>query len=72
MSDGHSDLGMAFAFLAGAVVGAGVALLLAPRPGVETRAQVADWLKQAQERARQAAGRRHVEASAGEPASAGF
>lgn len=56
-SDGHSDLGMAFAFLAGALMGAGIALLLAPKPGTETREQVGEWLRQAQEKAREMAQR---------------
>lgn len=59
MSDdrGHSDLALAFAFLAGALAGAGIALLLAPKSGAETREQVADWARRAQERAREAASR---------------
>ena len=52
MSDGHSDLGLAFAFLSGALLGAGLALLLAPQPGTDTRQQVGEWMKQAQEKAR--------------------
>lgn len=52
MSSGQSDSGLAFAFLAGALIGAGVALLLAPKPGPETRAQVAEWLKEAQQKAK--------------------
>jgi gas vesicle protein len=59
---GHSDLGLAFAFLAGGLFGAGLALLLAPKPGTETRAQVADWMKLAQEKAREMAAK-HGEAS---------
>jgi gas vesicle protein len=57
MSDdrGRSDMALAFAFIAGALVGAGIALLLAPKSGVETREQVADWARRAQERAREAA-----------------
>ena len=59
MSDekGHSDLALAFAFLAGALLGAGVALLLAPKSGDETRAQVSEWARRAQEKAREAADR---------------
>jgi gas vesicle protein len=60
---GHSDLALGFAFLAGALLGAGIALLLAPRPGAETRAQVADWARRAQERAREAASRLRETAS---------
>jgi gas vesicle protein len=59
MSDdrGHSDLALTFAFLAGALLGAGVALLLAPKSGEETRAQLADFAHRAQEKAREAAGK---------------
>ncbi|MBI3448754.1 MAG: YtxH domain-containing protein [Acidobacteria bacterium] len=57
MSDdrGHSELTLALVFLAGALVGAGVALLVAPQSGAETREKVADWAKRAQEKAREAA-----------------
>ena len=57
MSDdrAHSDMTLALAFLAGALVGAGVALLLAPQSGAETREKVADWAKRTQEKAREAA-----------------
>lgn len=72
MSESHSDMGMAFAFLAGALVGAGLALLLAPKPGEETRAQVADWMKQAQDKARKMTGRERKEPSETEAVSAGF
>jgi len=65
-------MGMAFAFLAGALVGAGLALLLAPKPGEETRAQVVDWMKQAQEKARKMAGRGQEEPGETEAAPAGF
>lgn len=62
MSDnGHSDLTVAFAFLAGALVGAGVALLMAPKPGTETRAQVGEWVHYLQEKAREAARREEEE-----------
>ncbi|MFA6319183.1 MAG: YtxH domain-containing protein [Elusimicrobiota bacterium] len=36
-------------FLFGAVVGAAAGLLLAPRPGSETREQLGDWLKERRE-----------------------
>jgi len=72
MSEGHSETGLAFAFLAGAFLGAGLALLLAPKPGEETRAQVADWMRQAQEKARKMASRGSEEAHEEEPAPAGF
>ena len=52
--NGHSDLTVAFAFLAGALVGAGVALLMAPKPGIEARAQVGEWVQYLQERANEA------------------
>lgn len=52
--NGHSDLTVAFAFLAGALVGAGVALLVAPKPGPEARAQVGEWIQALQEKAREA------------------
>jgi gas vesicle protein len=48
---------MAFAFLAGALMGAGIALLLAPKPGAEAREQVGEWLRQAQEKAKEMAQR---------------
>lgn len=68
-NNGHSDLGMAFAFLAGALTGAGLALLLAPKTGPEAREQVGQWLRQAQERAREMArryGEEEEDASGGE------
>lgn len=34
----------------GAAVGAGLGLLLAPKPGNETREQIADWLKERREK----------------------
>ena len=40
------------AFMLGALVGAGVGLLLAPRPGAETRRQIADLAHKAREKAR--------------------
>jgi len=57
MSDdrGHTDLALAFAFLAGALLGAGVALLLAPKTGEQARAQVAEWAQRAQEKVRHTA-----------------
>ncbi|HXI04228.1 MAG TPA: YtxH domain-containing protein, partial [Candidatus Saccharimonadales bacterium] len=58
MSDNsHSDLTVAFAFLAGTLVGAGVALLMAPRPGAETREQVGEWIQYLQRRVKEAARR---------------
>ena len=39
----------AFAFLAGATVGAGVALLFAPRPGSELRSSVREYTRRAKD-----------------------
>jgi gas vesicle protein len=59
MSDnGHSDLTVAFAFLAGSLIGAGVALLVAPKSGNEARAQVGEWMQFLQEKAKDLARRR--------------
>ena len=58
MSNDHSDLTIAFAFLAGALVGAGVALMMAPKPGTETRAQVGEWVAWLQAKAKEAAQRK--------------
>ncbi len=58
MSDNKSDLGGALgAFLAGALIGVGVGLLLAPKSGKETRRQLADLAKKAQQKAEEMAGR---------------
>ena len=46
----HSDLTVALAFLAGAMAGAGIALLLAPRSGAETRARVGEWIHELQDK----------------------
>ena len=55
---GHSDTSMAFAFMAGTVVGilagAGVALLLAPKTGEETRAQISEFARKAQDKVKEA------------------
>ena len=48
---GHSDLALAFTFLAGALAGAALALLFAPKTGAEMRAQIGEWARQAQEKA---------------------
>ncbi len=37
-------------FILGAAAGAALGLLLAPRPGTETREQLADWLKERREK----------------------
>ena len=42
-----------FAFFIGGLVGAGVALLLAPRPGNETRQKIKELAEQAKEKATQ-------------------
>ncbi len=39
-----------FGFLLGAAVGAGAALLLAPRSGKETREKLQDWLEERRDR----------------------
>ncbi len=58
MSDYRSDLaGVLGAFLAGTVIGVGVGILLAPKSGKETRKQLAELAKKAQERAEEMAGR---------------
>jgi gas vesicle protein len=44
---------IAFAFLAGAVIGAGAALLLAPQAGAETRAMLRDYAEKAEEEVRE-------------------
>ena len=65
MSDNKSDLGGVLgAFLAGALIGVGVGLLLAPKSGKETRRQLADLAKKAQQKAEEMAERlRRGEAS---------
>lgn len=45
-NDNGNELTM---FLFGAVVGAVAGILLAPRPGSETREQLGDWLKERRE-----------------------
>lgn len=47
--NGYSAGAVAFAFLAGAVIGAGAALLLAPQSGVETRTMLKGYAKKAEE-----------------------
>ncbi len=54
--NGHGDITVAFAFLAGALVGAGIALLMAPKSGAELRSQVGEWLHDMQEKASEAVG----------------
>lgn len=55
MSDGRTDGTVLFAFLAGAIIGAGVGLLLAPQSGSETRKQIGDLAHKAQEKANEMA-----------------
>ena len=69
MSDTRNDgAGMLFAFLAGAIIGVGVGLLVAPKSGKETRRQISDLAQRARERATDVAGRlrQRAEASAEE------
>jgi len=51
MSDSRTDGTALFVFLAGAVIGVGVGLLVAPKTGSETRKQIADLAHKAQEKA---------------------
>ena len=48
---GYSTGSVAFAFLAGAVIGAGAALLLAPQSGAETRTMLKRYAEEAEEEA---------------------
>jgi gas vesicle protein len=47
--NGYSVGAVAFAFLAGAVIGAGAALLLAPQSGAETRKMLKTYAEKAEE-----------------------
>ena len=49
--NGYSAGAVAFAFLAGAIIGAGAALLLAPQTGAETRTMLKGYAKKAEEEA---------------------
>ena len=49
--NGYSAGAIAFAFLAGAVIGAGAALLLAPQTGAETRKLLKNYAEKAEEEA---------------------
>ena len=56
MSENRSDVGgLLAAFVAGALIGVGVGLLMAPRSGKETRRQLADLAKRAQRKAEEMA-----------------
>jgi gas vesicle protein len=50
---GYSGGAIAFAFLAGAVIGAGAALLLAPQSGTQTRTLLKDYAQRAEEEVRE-------------------
>src|SRR6059036_3261943 len=50
---GFSSGAVAFAFLAGAIIGAGAALLLAPQTGAETRKLLRDYAEKAEEEIRE-------------------
>ena len=49
--NGFSSGAVAFAFLAGAIIGVGAALLLAPQSGAETRKLLRNYAEQAEEEA---------------------
>lgn len=52
MSDSRDEgVAVLLAFLAGAVVGAGLGLLFAPKPGAQTREQIAEFARRAREKA---------------------
>lgn len=50
---GYSAGAVAFAFLAGAIVGAGAALLFAPQTGVQTRNMLRGYAEKAEEEVRE-------------------
>jgi gas vesicle protein len=50
MTDDRSPGGIILAFLAGAVLGAGVALILAPASGQETREKIKDAARRTREK----------------------
>ena len=50
---GYSGGAVAFAFLAGALIGAGAALLLAPQAGIQTRTMLKDYAERAEEEVRE-------------------
>ena len=52
-NSGFSGGTIAFAFLAGAIIGAGAALLLAPQSGAETRNMLKGYAEKAEEEARE-------------------
>ena len=68
MADNSGDLGSFLAgFVIGGLIGAGVALLMAPQSGEETRALIADKSIELRDRAAETAG--EVQTQAGEFAS---
>jgi len=56
-SNGSDSSGVFYAFLAGAIVGVGVGILLAPKSGKETREQLGSLAHKAQEKAADLASR---------------
>ena len=53
---GYSGGAVAFAFLAGAIIGAGAALLLAPQTGAQTRNQLREYAQRAEDEVRERMG----------------
>lgn len=51
MANSHGEGTLALAFLAGAAIGIGVGMLIAPASGVETRKKIKDFARKAQEKA---------------------
>ena len=54
--EGFSGGAVAFAFLAGAIIGAGAALLLAPQTGAQTRIQLREYAQRAEDEVRERMG----------------
>ena len=54
--EGYSGGAVAFAFLAGAIIGAGAALLLAPQTGAQTRNQLREYAQRAEDEVRERMG----------------
>ena len=50
MANDNSGFGGALLFVTGAVVGATLGVLFAPRSGTETREQLGDWIKERREK----------------------
>jgi len=51
---GYGGMGITLAFLGGALAGAGVALLLAPRTGPETRKRITDAVRDSTDQVKRA------------------